>query len=266
MCYKFYFRPSTFLTNTETYEKALNSAEAKTEHHFLMRENGFGLDEKILDAIKPETDAVFLCNPNNPTGKTAENGLMEAVLKRCSKFGGRLFLDECFNDWLDNPGGFSLADKIEKSKNLMIIKAFTKNYGLAGLRLGYGICSDEKLLSSMSCFTPPWNVSTPAQIAGIAALSDQGHFEKAKKTVKEEKPRMVKALAEFGFGVYGGDANFIFFRAEKNLREKLLARGILIRGCGNFAGLDESYFRICVKTRKENDTLIEEIRRVLFNG
>ena len=189
--------------------------------------------------------------------------MVEAAAERCASVGARLFLDECFNDWLDNPNKSGLADKIEKYPNLIIVKAFTKNYGLAGVRLGYAVCSDEKFLREMSCFTPPWNVSGLAQTAGVAALADQGHFKKAKRTVKEEKPRLAGALTEFGFEVYGGDANFLFFRADKDLGQKLLARGILIRNCGNFEGLDENYFRICVKTRKENEILVEEIRRVL---
>ena len=111
---------------------------------------------------------LFLCTPNNPTGVTLPRGLLEAALRICRAQGTRVLLDECFLDFTD---AASAKDLLEAYPNLLILKAFTKNYALAGVRAGYCLTADRQLLEKMSACSQPWNVSVPAQAAALAGLA-----------------------------------------------------------------------------------------------
>ena len=127
---------------------------------------------------------------------------------------------------------------------------------MAGLRLGYGMTSDMRLLQKMSETVPPWNVSTVAQAAGIAALKETDFLENAKEIVRIERAWLTEALRNLGFTVIDSETNYILFKANKNLEERLRARGIAIRSCKNFPGLTQEWYRIAVRTHDENTKLI----------
>jgi threonine-phosphate decarboxylase len=136
---------------------------------------------------------------------------------------------------------------------------------MAGLRLGYALISDTALLRRISAASQAWGVSVAAQIAGVAALSCKSWFENSQRVVREGRQYLTEGLAALGMTVFPTDANFILFRCESPLRERLLEKQIMIRSCGNFAGLDDSYYRIGVKKHDENRVLLQTIREVL-NG
>lgn len=249
------------------YELALNTVGCETEHYFLKKENGFALGEDFAERITPETDIVFVCNPNNPTGNITERPLLEAILERCSKTGTLLVLDECFNDFLDEPEKYTFKDKIGENKNLLILKAFTKLYGMAGIRLGYCLCGDSELIEKMREAGQPWGVSSLAQEAGIAALSEKEYVARTKALIKEERKRLKEALSCLGAEVFGGEANYIFFKCKVyDLAAKMRSEGVLIRDCSNYCGLEKGYFRIAVRTREENDRLLETLEKILKNS
>jgi threonine-phosphate decarboxylase len=136
---------------------------------------------------------------------------------------------------------------------------------MAGLRLGTLYCSDERLLSGVAEYMPGWNVSGVAQAAGIAALAEDGWMENTRQIVESERDFMTAALGGLGLTVYQSDANFLLLRSERPLCEPLRARGILVRSCMNFTGLDERYIRVGLKTREENKALLRAVSEVL-NG
>ena len=132
----------------------------------LKQEENFDLRENFLPILAREKiDALFLCNPNNPTGRLIADDLLEEILRICREKNIALFVDECFLSLSD--GGVDLTPSLSDVPQLFILKAFTKSFGMAGLRLGYGLSADEALLRKMSAAVPPWNVSTLAQAAGI---------------------------------------------------------------------------------------------------
>ncbi|MGN0626517.1 MAG: threonine-phosphate decarboxylase CobD [Oscillospiraceae bacterium] len=246
------------------YELALNTVDCETEHYFLKEENGFALGEDFTERITPETDIVFVCNPNNPTGNITKRPVLEAILERCSKTGTLLVLDECFNDFLDEPERYTLKDKIKENKNLIILKAFTKLYGMAGIRLGYCLCGDRELIEKMREAGQPWGVSSLAQEAGIAALSEKEYVVRTKALIKEERKRLKEALSELGAEVFGGEANYIFLKCKVyDLAAKMRSEGVLIRDCSNYCGLEKGYFRVAVRTREENNRLLETLEKVI---
>lgn len=248
------------------YERALSAAGCRTDFHHLSRENGFALDEGILEKIVPGLDMLFLCQPNNPTGCAIEKELLSKALARCAETRTLMVVDECFRAFLDDPGEHSLQERVGEFDTLFLVDSFTKLYGMAGIRLGYGITCDRKLLEKMTMVGPPWPVSTAAQAAGLAALEENEYVNASLKALRGEKRRLRQGLEQFGFSVFGSDANYIFFHASTpRLDEALMRRGILIRNCGNFRGLEQGYYRIAVRLAWENERLLRAID-VIVNG
>lgn len=216
---------------------------------------------------KPEM--IFLCNPNNPTGLPMKKAELEAFADFAEGEGIRLVIDECFLDFLDEPEEYSLIPVLHKYPHLVIIKAFTKLYGMAGLRLGYGLSADDELLASMQRIRQPWSVSLPAQMAGVAALKEREYVIRAKKIIARGRIQLSEGLGRLGFLVYPSRANYLFFQdlregAEKGiLYQACKQKKLLLRSCENFYGLDGSYYRICVKTKEENEQLLAVLKEVL---
>ena len=243
------------------YSLALARTGCAVARYTLSEKNDFAPDGGILDFLRETRPEVFfLCNPNNPTGRLADGALLKEILALCEKLGTYLFADECFLDLTD--GGESLKPFLTRCPRLFILKAFTKSYGMAGVRLGYGLCADASLLHGMSETVPPWNVSTLAQAAGVAALGETEFLEKTRALVRAERARLAEQLAALGFRVIPSDANYLLFRAAPGLDAALREQGILIRNCENYAGLCPGWYRIAVRTRAENEALIRALREV----
>lgn len=245
------------------YQQALESVNTDISYYNLREENKYQIDEEILDYLKADIDIMFLCNPNNPIGNTISIEILEKILKRCREKEIILVIDECFNDFLESPHIYSMKHKIEEYKNLFIIKAFTKMYAMAGLRLGYGFCSNGELLEKIERVRQPWSVSIPAQVAGIEALKDKEFPEKTRNYIKKERAYLCDSMERMEITYWKPEANYIFFQARADLKDLLLQKGILIRDCSNYFGLKEGYFRIAVKNRDENERIIHELSKIM---
>ena len=215
------------------YERSAKVTGASVDFYTLKEENEFQIEEGILGILTPEFDLCFLCNPNNPTGQVIEKGLLDRIVKRCEEYGIFLILDECFVDFLDEPEECTMKKEIADYQNLVIIKAFTKMFCMPGLRLGYAISSNRRFLDEMKKCMQPWNVTVLAQAGGMAALENcEKYVEETKKLIKSERSFLKTELSRLGYRIYGSNANYIFFHAqEKDLYEKALADGFLIRDC-----------------------------------
>jgi len=245
------------------YETALRAFGVEPDVYPLSRETSFALTDAILDAIAPDTDVLMLCSPNNPTGRCIDPDLLLRILDRCRETGTYLFLDECFQDLCDDDKAFSLIDALKGGDRVLILRAFTKTYGMAGVRLGYAISKHADLLNGMSKTTQPWNVSTPALNAGLAALDCPDWAKRARALFAEEKPYLIGELRSLGVSVLVGDANYLLLSGVPTLYEGLLRKGILVRDCSNYRGLQKGDVRIAVRTHAENAALIAAIREVL---
>ena len=256
-------RPRTAVELAPTfmeYSSGLAQVGCRVERYFLHQAQNFDLDERFLSFLeekKPE--AVFLCSPNNPTGRLIPLPLLEQILQYCAAQGAHLFLDECFLDLTED--GVSAKSLLAAHPALLLLKAFTKSYGMAGLRLGYCLCADSALLHEMAAASPPWNVSTPAQNAGVAALAERDFLQRTLSLVRRERQWLTDNLTALGFWVCPSHANYLLFRGPMGLREGLLRQGIAIRGCGNYSGLGDGWYRIAVRPHGENEALITAIRQ-----
>jgi threonine-phosphate decarboxylase len=252
------------------YENALSAVDCEIEYYELKEENRIELTEDFLSHLNASIDIIFLCNPNNPTGALIPLNFMEKILEQCEKYHILLVVDECFMDFVKNKRIFSIKHRSLTSKNLFILKAFTKLYAMPGLRLGYGLCCNEKLLDRMKQITQPWNISIPAQLAGIAALKEEEYVTKSLEILEEERHFWKCELLKLGVKVYASEANYMFFsilykqsKDKLNLYQECLNRSFLIRDCSNYKGLKQGYYRIAVKTREENRKLLAVLQEVL---
>jgi len=212
---------------------------------------------------------VFLCNPNNPTSMLIPHEAVVELLEKAREENVVVFLDEDFIEFVDDENHHSFVNMVDKYPNLFILRTFTKFYGLTGLRVGYGI-ADQDTIEVFSRAKMPWNVNSLAQTAAIAALADKDHSRKTMEVVRSERKFLSDELAHIkGFRVFPAQSNFIFLDVRESgftaawLRKKMIKYGILVRDCSSFAGLDAYYVRVAVRTRQENERLLEAFRKVL---
>ena len=250
------------------YESAVKRAGAKIRHvklnpDFCVEPNSF------IRSLTGKSKMIYFCNPNNPTSILTSVEKLTAIFEEALAKDVLVFLDEDFLEFVDEGEKFSLIDRVKKFPNLFVLRSFTKIYGLTGLRIGYGIASEE-IVSILSNAKIPWNVNCLAQAAAVAALQDEGHLEKTLSLVRKEKAFLMQELAKFeAFKVYPPDANFIFIDVRKSgftaaeVKEKMLGCGVLIRDCTSFAGVDEYFIRVAVKTRCENEKLLDAFKKTV---
>lgn len=245
------------------YELALRAAGCKEVVRFgLVREDGFVPGDDLLGAVEG-ADVAFVCNPNNPTGVTAPASLLERLAHRCEELGCVLVVDECFNGFLDDPDAHTVRPLLADLAHLVVLGAFTKLYGMAGLRLGYLLCSDAGLLERVRAAGQAWPVSSVAQAAGVAALGDEAFVARTRRLVSAERARLAEGLSGLGLEVVPGEANYLFFTGPRGLYEAMAARGVIIRDCRSYEGLEEGDYRVAVRLPRQNDRLVAELRRAL---
>lgn len=236
----------------------------------------FTLTHELIDCLPEDLDLLCLCSPNNPTGRSLEADLMKELLETCRSRGTRVLWDACFLDFMDVGEDFDRQKKadeflhscVKEYRNLIVLKSLTKSYALAGLRIGYALSSDEALVGKLLTSGVPWSVSTPAQVAGVAALKDSKYLALTQRYVAEEKLQLWLGLLRMGnCFVRRADGNFMLLWSEHHdLAERLKTHGILVRDCSNFDGLNDQYIRFAIRTRRENQRLYEALWEELRGG
>ena len=248
------------------YRAALEAVGCEMTLYFLQEADNFALTEAFLPALERfDGDLLMLCNPNNPTGQTIAPELLSRILEICKRRGIFLFVDECFLDLTENGEAYSLKGQLDDWENLLLLKAFTKSYGMAGLRLGYCLCGSPALLTRMGQMSQAWNVSAPAQAAGVAALRQQEFLNRAREIIHTQRLQMTRELEEMGLRVIPSQTNFLLFYTEKPLGERLLEKGIQLRDCSNYPGLTHGWYRTAVRLPEQNKRLLDAIKETL-NG
>ena len=219
--------------------------------------------QSIITKI-PKRGCVFLCNPNNPTGVLTQMKDMLKIISAAEKKSTIVFVDETFIELVPDSNQ-SVIKHIKNFENLFILRSLTKSFGLAGVRIGYGIGSTQ-IINPLQKIKIPWNVSNIAQGAASAAICYHPFLDKTCKLIKKEKRFIFSNLAKTKkFTCFDSSTNFILVKTKiksKLLQKKLLKNKILIRDCSTFRGLDQNYIRIAVKTRKENVKLIKALEAI----
>jgi threonine-phosphate decarboxylase len=232
-------------------------------------EEGFSLPaEKIIKLI-PEVDLLFICSPNNPTGRLVDRNIIERILAAAASHNVLVLVDEAFMDFVPQRMLFTMMPSVGKTKNLAVLYSLTKYFGIPGLRLG-ALAAPKELIKRMDTAKDPWNVNILAQMAGIAGLKDLGHMANTNTLVNKERIFLFEELQNIpGITPLPGAANFILANVSmsglksSDLTDLLGRRGILVRDCHGFSGLASRYIRLAVKKRHENEILLAAIKDIL---
>ncbi|KUK12337.1 MAG: Histidinol-phosphate aminotransferase [Moorella sp. 60_41] len=224
----------------------------------------FRLDlEAMAGAVSPRTRLIFVCNPNNPTGTIVSRDELDSFLDRVPP---RILvvLDEAYYEYVTSPEyPDSLAYVRGGRPNVIVLRTFSKIYGLAGLRVGYGIAHPE-IINSLNRVREPFNVNSLAQIAARAALDDEAHVGKSKEVNNEGKEFLYEQFRALGLKYVPTESNFIFVDIGRDSREvfkKMLAKGVIVR-TGDIFGFT-TFLRITIGTRRQNQRFIDVLREVL---
>lgn len=252
------------------YETALNAAASSCRIHRipLRAENDFTLPENICQEIaRVKPNLLILTNPNNPNGKRISANRLREIADTCRAAGTVLLVDECF---LALSGGDedSLIHCIRsEALPAVVLRAFTKTFAIPGVRLGYAVCSAptaERIRREL----PEWNLSVFAQYAGRAALEaaaggTSGYLAASVEMIAREREFLSAELEKLGLRVFPSDANYILFQSrDRELHQKLLDKGILIRDCRDYHGLTAGFYRTAVRTHRENTALLQCLRNI----
>jgi histidinol-phosphate aminotransferase len=223
---------------------------------FVKRDRDFALDvNDIQNAGSARTKAIFLCSPNNPSGNVVPEKDVRAIAESTR---GLVFIDEAYVEFAD----VNVAELVREYDNLIVGRTLSKAFGLAGLRIGYGIMPEWLKLEYMRAATP-FNVSSAAIAAGVGALSDSLHLKKSIELARNGRGYLKEHMP---FKVYDSQANFVLVDVaplkSREACEKLLQKGIIVRDCTSFRDAGESLIRVSVGTQEQNERVVEGFKEV----
>ena len=263
-CYAFLSKTTKVLIHIPTfqeYETAVKLNDCKTSY-FKSINLSKDLDSFILQI--PKNGCIFLCNPNNPTGELLSKKELLAIIIKAKKLKTLVFIDECFIELVPDYDE-SVISYVKKYDNLFILRSLTKSFGLPGIRIGYA-CGSKEIIKILQKIKIPWSVNSIAQDAANEVIKNKSHITKSKFIIKKELKYLNKLISSIdGFECIPSSTNFILIKTKYNstyLQKKLLKNKILIRDCKNFRGLNEHYFRIAVKSHRDNVKLVAALESI----
>ena len=221
--------------------------------------NTMNLSDSIDEFLSniPVGGCVFLCNPNNPTGELLSKKNVLSIVKHAEQSSSLVFLDECFIEMAGS--GESVIEYTLKHENLLILRSLTKSFAMPGIRIGYASASTD-IIKVLRRIRIPWSINSLALVAAQAAVAVPSHIGKSQNVIKHESLYLKQSISKLkNFECLDSSANFILIKTTHNssiLQKALLSKGILVRDCKSFRGLDSHYIRIAIRSHADNQKLI----------
>lgn len=264
-----YFAPKTSMILSpcySEYERELKKISSHIFEYKLEEKNDFkiNLDQLINTINEKNIDFLIFANPNNPTGTILKNSEVERILRKTE---AKVLVDETYIEFTDMDV-FSSSSLTKIYDNLVVVRGTSKFFALPGIRLGYGLTSNEVLLKFFKDKEVLWQINSVAEICGKIMFSDETYIKEVHDFVKTRRVGLYKKLAEIknlrAFESYG---NFILVKIlrgpdARELRARLMKKGLVVRNCDTFKNLDKSYFRFCILDDDANERLIENLREI----
>jgi histidinol-phosphate aminotransferase len=215
----------------------------------------------MLQAVTPRTRALFIANPNNPTGTRASNRALQELIRQVPEH-VMVVLDEAYIEFLEDPADFLPMVRSGKKKNLMLMRTFSKIYGLAGLRLGYGLGHPE-IIAALEKIRQPFNINSVAQAAALAALEDTRHIERTRRVNRQGLDYYAQCFQKMGLEYVPSSGNFVLVRVGQGQQvfEAMQRRGVITRPMGGYR-LPE-WLRISIGTPAENRRCVTALKETL---
>ncbi len=221
--------------------------------------------EGIAEKLNPHTKLVFIANPNNPTGTLVTHSEVERLLSRMPER-AVLVLDEAYYEYNERSDYPRSVSWVLEGRNVIVLRTFSKAYGLAGLRVGYGIARPD-IIGYLEQVRQPFNVSSIGQVAAIASLGDQEHVERSRKLNAEGKRYLYREFDRLGLPYAPSEANFVWVDLRQDsvrVFKELLRRGVIIR-TGDIFGMP-TWARVTIGKMEENARFIAALEEVLAAG
>lgn len=263
------FKPKRALIVVPTfseYKNALELVGCKTNTFLLSEDNGFKLEvEHMVKVMEGRYDILYICNPGNPTGTLISKNTVLEIADMALKYGTICIVDEAFIDFVEEE---SVKKEAVAQSNMVVLRSMTKFFGIPGMRIGFAVSSRENV-DRMMIYKEPWSVNTVGGIAAVESLKDAGYIEDSMKYMARERDYLFSALAGIPWlRPFLPAANYILVRIERGglnadiLSDILIKKGILIRSCSSFEGLGESFFRVAVRNKVENEKLVNALKTI----
>lgn len=261
------------------YERASRLSGAAVHHVWSGARDEFRISvEKIYRGCQKGIDLLFLCNPNNPTGQLLSREEVLWLVKRVSRMPIQVVVDEAFIDYeadqsilstLSTRDGGDSDGTMTAHPNLVVVRSFTKFFGLSGLRVGY-LVAQPGLCRKLGAAKEPWSVNTLAQIAAGESLLDTTYIKESLRFMEIERPTLISSLSSIqGITLFPSHANFVLIRivgqgdSSQGISGYLASQGLLVRDCQSFKGLGSGYIRVAIKREEENRRLYRLVRKVI---
>ena len=263
-CFAFLSKKTKILIPIPTFQEyetaaKLNNCQISYFKTMNLSEN---LDQFISKI--PKNGCIFICNPNNPTGKLLEKNQLLQIIKKAKKLSTIVFVDECFIEMVPESNK-SVISYVKKYDNLFVLRSLTKSFALPGIRIGYA-ASSKNMIEILQKIKIPWSVNSLAQDAANIALKNKSHLTKSNAVIKKELNYLTNKISNLdGFDCAKSSTNFIIIKTKINstsLQKKLLGKKILIRDCKNFRGLNNHHIRIAVKSHNDNLKLVKALENI----
>jgi threonine-phosphate decarboxylase len=248
------------------YEKATLRVHGKPV--FSKLKEDFSMDiENIKKTTNEKTRVIFICNPHSPSGKLYSREKILEITEFCNKKNIFVCVDENYMEFTELGPKTTVLGYVEKYKNLFVVKSLSKFFGMPGVRFGYGI-ANKNFICELQDVRQPWSINLLAVFATKAALNDSEFIRNTKMTIAVEKAHLEKMINSIeSLHVFPSVTNFLLVKIldrrvlSTTLREKLAKDGILIRDCSTFVGLDNSYFRVTVRSFDQNNLLVDKLKK-----
>jgi len=249
------------------YEHEINLGGGRSEYFFLKESDDFILPEEALfDALTDDTDLLVICNPNNPTSTQITRKTMQNILDYCKEKNIFVMVDETYVEFSENSEEITAIPLIRNYDNIIILRGISKFFAAPGLRLGYAVCGNQRLIDDINSIKNPWTINTLAAIAGEIMFTDKEYIKDTTCLISTERERICKLLSGCpSVKFYTPHANFILLRILKegvtseSLFDAAIRKGMMIRDCSSFRYLDDKYIRFCFMNKKDNDALLHTL-------
>ncbi len=252
------------------YESSIRRVQGEVFYFQTIEDEAFLINKiKLLNKLREGYDALYICNPGNPTGVLTSRKTMQNIVSTAERLSTAVIVDETFIDFNETQ---SLKNEINTFQNLYILRSMTKFFALPGLRAGY-VISCRNNIDRLRMMQEPWAMNVAAQQASIASLRDRAYIKRSTAYVATARKELIAGLQQIPcIKIFTSSANYLLLKLREaaplgveELYEKLLKKRIIIRNCHSFQGMGERFFRIAVKKKSENRKLVAELKKLLLH-
>ena len=253
------------------YQRELSLYDGVSYYYPLKEINNFELNvAELKEHLTSNIDILILCNPNNPTSTAIKSSTIRIILDHCKQNNIFVMIDETYVEFAEEMDKITAISLTNYYNNLIILRGISKFFASPGLRLGYGITSNDSLIKKLNSRKNPWTINTLASIAGEIMFSDNNYIKETKELINSERARIISILNQWSsIKIFEPTTNFVLFKllnenlTSKYVFESLVQRNLVVRDCSSFPFFNNNFIRFCIMLPEHNDLLIDALSEIL---